>query len=196
MKHRLFAALGAMALFLFSLPAAAQYLPEWHQGDLSKKGARIAVQGEKLSRDTTLLLLNSVGGDEMVERWEKYTKQRGWGIGLTSGGYTLAAAGLCYGGVYFLAGLVASIFVAFGGQEAIDQLWSEMGPRVYVGAAATVGGLAVGTTGAVLLGTANKKMKNMVGTCNEAGTPVPGTAPTPELTFGPAPSGVGLVLHF
>ena len=26
--------------------------------------------------------------------------------------------------------------------------------------------------------------------------PIPGAAPAPELTFGPAPSGVGLVLHF
>ena len=195
MKRRLIAALGAMALFLLSLPAAGQYVPEWYQGDLKKRGARIAIQGEKLTRDTTLLLLNAVGGEEMVASWEKYAKQRGWGIGLTSGGYTLAAAGFCYGGIYFVSALMATIFIAWAGQEAVDELWAEMGTKVAIGGGVTIGGLAVGTTGAVLLGVANGKMRRIVNTCNEAGMP-PAPASEMELTFGPAPSGVGLVLHF
>ena len=194
MKRFLITALGAMALLLVSFPAAAQYVPEWHQGDLKKKGARIAVQDEKLDKESTLALLNTVGGEDMVARWEKFDKQRAWGIGLTAGGYGLAVAGFCYGGIYLLAGIVGTAFAAIGGQEAVDNLWDDLGTRVNVGAGATIGGLAIGTTGAVLLGVANGKMRRMVGTCNEAGLPAP--APAAELTFGPAPSGVGLVLHF
>ena len=194
MTHRLHFILGAITLLFGSFSAAAQYVPEWHQGDLTKKGARIAVQDNKLGKESTLALLNSVGGGEMVSSWEKLDKQRGWGIGLTAGGYTLAVAGFCYGGVYLAAGIVGTLFAAIGGQEAVDNFWAELGPRVNIGAGAMIGGLAVGTTGAVLLGTANGKMKRIVGTCNEAGTPA--AAPAAELTFGPAPSGVGLVLHF
>lgn len=192
MKHCILTALATIAMWFLSIPAVAQYVPEWNQGDLKRKGTKIAVQGEKLDKEATLALLNQVGGPEMVASWEKYTSQRGWGIGLTAGGYTLAVAGLAYGGVYFLAGIVGTIFAAIGGQEAVDNLWSELGPRVSIGGGALIGGLVVGTAGAITLGVANGKMKKIVQTCDAAGA----TAPVAYLTFGPAPSGTGLVLHF
>ena len=124
---------------LWAASAFAQYVPEWYQGDLKKKGTVLAIQGEKLDRETTAAILNQVGGPEMVAAWDKYRKERGWGIGLTSGGYTLAAAGFCYGGVYLIGGIFASIFVAVGGQEAVDKVWEDIGPRV------TAGGIAMFT---------------------------------------------------
>ncbi|MBQ3765247.1 MAG: hypothetical protein II874_00725 [Bacteroidales bacterium] len=173
----------------------AQYVPEWHQGDLNRKGTRIAVLDEKLDRETTLLLVESVGGPEMLANWQKYAKERGWGIGLTSGGYTLAVAGFCYGGVYMLAGVVGTIFAAIGGQEAVDKLWADMGPRVTIGASAMLAGLVVGTTGVVLLSRGNRKLKGIVSDCNAAGLPSV-EAQDVSLTFGPTPSGVGLAFHF
>ena len=182
-----------LSALLWAASAFAQYVPEWYQGDLKKKGTVLAIQGEKLDRETTEAILNQVGGPEMVAAWDKYRKERGWGIGLTSGGYTLAVAGACYGGVYLLAGVVGTIFVAIGGQEAVDKLWADLGPRVTVGGIAMFTGLAVGTTGVVLLCVGNGNMKKLAKTCDTAGfAPLPAA----ELTFGPTPSGVGLALRF
>ena len=179
----------------WAVSAMAQYAvaPEWHQGDLKKKGTVLALLGEKLDRAATEAILNQVGGPEMVAAWDKYRKERGWGIGLTAGGYTLAAAGLCFGGVYFVAGIVGTVFAAIGGQEAVDNLWAELGPKVQVGGAAMLVGLAAGTTGVVLLCVGNCNMKKLAKACDAAGL-----APVTEvqLTFGPTPSGVGLALRF
>lgn len=180
-----------IGLVLWTMSAYGQYAGEWHQGDLKKKGAVIAFQGEKLDAETTHAILQEVGGPEMVVSWEKYRKERGWGIGLTAGGYTLAAAGFAYGGVYLMAGVVGTIFVAIGGQEAVDKMWKDLGPRVYIGGGAMLAGLAAGTTGVVLLCVGNRHMRRMVETCDAAGLP-----PAAELTFGPAPSGLGLVYRF
>ena len=182
-----------LPVLFWALDAMAQFVPEWHQGELKKKGTVMALQGEKLDRETTMAILDQVGGPEMVAAWEKYRKERGWGIGLTSGGYTLAAAGFCYGGVYLMAGLVGTIFAAIGGQEAVDKLWADLGPQVSIGGAAMVAGLAVGTTGVVLLCVGNGNMKKLAKTCDAAGL---GPVPVAELTFGPTPSGVGFVLRF
>ena len=185
----------ALPLLLLCTEAVAQYVPEWHQGDLKKKGTRIAVLDEKLDKETTLLLVEGVGGPEMVADWQKYARERGWGIGLTSGGYTLAVAGFCYGGVYLMAGLVGTIFAAIGGQEAVDKLWADLGPQVSIGGSAMAAGLVVGTTGVVLLCRGNHQLKHIVSACNAAGLPPVETSDL-SLTFGPTPSGVGLALHF
>ena len=185
--------LTLLLALLWAVGAMAQFVPEWHQGDLKKKGTVIALQGEKLDRETTQAILNEVGGPEMVAAWDKYRKERGWGIGLTSGGYTLAVAGFCYGGIYILAGVVGTIFAAIGGQDAVDKLWADLGPQVTIGGTAMVTGLVVGTTGVVLLSVGNGKMKKLAKTCDAAGLePIPAA----ELTFGPTPSGVGLALRF
>lgn len=180
-------------LLLAGTQAFAQYVPEWHQGELKKKGTVLALQGEKLDKATTQAILDQVGGPEMVAAWDKYRKERGWGIGLTAGGYTLAAAGFCFGGVYVLAGVVGTIFVALGGQEAVDKMWADLGPKVQIGGAAMLTGLAVGTTGVVLLCVGNGNMKKLARTCDAAGLE---PLPTAQLTFGPTPSGVGLALRF
>jgi len=180
--------------FLCTATASAQYVPEWHRGDLKMKGGKIAVRGEKLDKAATLALVDQVGGPALTASWEKYTKKRGWGIGLTAGGYTLAAAGLCFGGVYFVAAIVGSIFVAIGGQEAVDKLWADMGPRVGIGGGVMLAGLAAGTTGVVLLSSGNRNLRKITATCDAAGAPSP--APATQLTFGSTPSGVGLALRF
>ena len=171
-----------LSALLWAVSAFAQYVPEWHQGDLKKKGTVLALEGVKLDRETTEAILNEVGGLEMVDAWNKYRKERGWGIGLTSGGYTLAVAGFCYGGVYLMAGIVGTIFAAIGGQEAVDKMWADLGPQVSIGGVAMVSGLAVGTTGVVLLCVGNGNMKKLAKTCDAAGM-----EPPVELTFGPTP---------
>ena len=178
---------------LWAAGAFAQYVPEWHQGDLKKKGTVLALQGMKLDRATTDAILNQVGGADMVASWDKYCKERGWGIGLTAGGFTLAAAGVAFGGVYLVAGLVGTIFAAIGGQEAVDKLWADLGPRVYIGGVGMIAGLAAGTTGIVLHSVGNSHLKKLAKTCDAAGL---GPQTGVQLAFGPTPSGVGLSLRF
>jgi hypothetical protein len=180
-------------LLLVGTQAFAQYVPEWHQGELKKKGTVLAIEKQKLDRETTNAILNQVGGDDMVASWEKYRRERGWGIGLTAGGYTLAAAGFCFGGVYLVGGIFASMFAAIGGQEAVDKVWADLGPMVQIGVVGFFTGLAVGTTGVVLLCVGNGNMRKLARTCDAAGLPPVTTA---QLTFGPTPSGVGLALRF
>ena len=182
-----------LPVLFWAIGAMAQYVPEWYQGDLKKKGTVMALQGQKLDRETTQAILDRVGGPEMVASWDKYCKERGWGIGLTAGGYTLAAAGFCFGGVYILAGVVGTMFAAIGGQEAVDKLWSDLSPNVSLGGGIMLAGLAIGTTGVVLLCVGNGNMRKMARTCDAAGL-----APVQEaqITFGPTPSGVGLALRF
>ena len=72
-----------LSALLWAASAFAQYAPQWYQGDLKKKGTVLALQGEKLDRETTNAILNQVGGPEMVAAWDMYRKERGWCIGLT-----------------------------------------------------------------------------------------------------------------
>jgi len=188
MKKTLF----LMLALLWGISAMAQYaVPQWNQGDLKKKGAVLAIQGEKLDQAATEAILLQVGGPEMVDSWNKYRQERGWGIGLTAGGFTLAAAGFCFGSVYLVGGIFASMFAAIGGQEAVDNVWSELGPMVQAGTIGFFTGLAAGTTGIVLLCIGNSNLRKMAQTCDAAGLP-----PSVEVTFGPTPSGVGFALRF
>ena len=185
-------ALFLVLALLWGVSAMAQYaVPQWSQGDLKKKGAMLAIQGEKLDQAATEAILLQVGGPEMVDSWNKYRQERGWGIGLTAGGFSLAAVGFCTGGVYLLTGGLISVFAAFGGQEAVDKVWADFGPMVQISTIGFFTGLAAGTTGIVLLCVGNSNMRKMAQTCDAAGLP-----PSAEVSFGPTPSGVGFALRF
>jgi hypothetical protein len=106
---------------------------------------------------------------------------------------TEASIPMAIGGVYLVAGLVGTIFAAIGGQEAVDKLWADLGPRVYIGGVGMIAGLAAGTTGIVLLSVGNSNLKKLAKTCDAAGL---GPQTGVQLAFGPTPSGVGLALRF
>ena len=180
-----------MLLLAFASAAAYSQVPEWYQGDLKKRGTRIKVDSVKLDKANTLLLLESVGGEELARKWEKDAALRNWGLGLTIGGYTTMLAGAAFGGVYLLAGIIGTIFVAPFGQEAVDNMWDDIGGKAAAGSITSGAGLAIGTTGVVLLIVGNAKMKKIVRYCNSEGQPREAT-----LSFAPVPGGAGLVLNF
>ena len=164
----------------------------WMQGDLKKAGSTIKYEKLRLSKDDRDALLLSVGGVDMVEDWHKNSTIRGWGIGATVGGSVITITGLAVGGIYILAGVVGTIFVAIGGQEAVDKLWADMSAKASVGGWVMLGGTAVMTTGIVLTSVGNTRMRHMVGTCNEAGIPREA-----NISFGPTCSGgIGLTYNF
>lgn len=164
----------------------------WIQGDLKKKGKTIKYQDSKLPAIARDEILMTVGGQAMVDDWHKYTVMRGWGTGVTIGGGVLFVTGAAVGGIYLLAGIVGTIFVAIGGQEAVDRLWADIRAKAGVGNVLMLTGLATTASGIVLLSVSNHNMRGMVKTCNEAGQPLDA-----NFAFGPTHSGgIGLTYNF
>lgn len=182
-----------LLLFAAAPVLRAQYVPDWEPGDLKKKGTKIAVRGEKLDKASTYQLLDNACGEEMSAKWRHDTHMRNWGIGLTAGGFALSAVGLGYGGVYILAGIIGTIIVApLGGQEAVDDLWKEVGKETALGSTLSCVGLAAGITGIVLWATGNRQMKKTVKYLNEAGR-----TQEAEIVLGPvAADRMGIAYRF
>ena len=182
--------LTAALLLLGSSQALAQTVPDWKPGQLVRKGTCIAVDTVKLDKAATLLLLEGAGGPQLSDDWQRYCSQRGWGIGLTAGGFTVAAAGVLYSTAMVVGGAVGSALVAVGGDEAVQGVWNGMSPRINGGMIVAGVGTVAGITGVVLLINGNTHLRRIVRDCNEPG------ASSVTLTLGPTPSGIGLALRF
>jgi len=182
--------LTAALLLLGSSQALAQTVPDWKPGQLVRKGTCIAVDTVKLDKAATLRLLEGAGGPQLSDDWQRYCSQRGWGIGLTAGGFTVAAAGVLYSTAMVVGGAVGSALVAVGGDEAVQGVWNGMSPRINGGMIVAGVGAVAGITGVVLLINGNTHLRRIVRDCNEPG------ASSVTLTLGPTSSGVGLALRF
>ena len=182
--------LTAALLLLGSSQALAQTVPDWKPGQLVRKGTCIAVDTVKLDKAATLRLLEGAGGPQLSDDWQRYCSQRGWGIGLTAGGFTVAAAGVLYSTAMVVGGAVGSALVAVGGDEAVQGVWNGMSPRINGGMIVAGVGTVAGITGVVLLINGNIHLRRIVRDCNEPG------ASSVTLTLGPTPSGIGLALRF
>lgn len=190
MMHRIQLILLTAALLLAGGRALAQTVPEWKPGQLVRKGTCIAVDTVKLDKAATLRLLEGAGGPQLSDDWQRYCSQRGWGIGLTAGGFTVAAAGVLYSTAMVVGGAVGSALVAVGGDEAVQGVWNGMSPRINGGMIVAGVGAVAGITGVVLLINGNTHLRRIVRDCNQPG------ASSVTLTLGPTPSGVGLALRF
>ena len=182
--------LTAALLLLGSSQALAQTVPDWKPGQLVRKGTCIAVDTVKLDKAATLRLLEGAGGPQLSDDWQRYCSQRGWGIGLTAGGFTIAAAGVLYSTAMVVGGAVGSALVAVGGDEAVQGVWNGMSPRINGGMIVAGVGAVAGISGVVLLINGNTHLRRIVRDCNEPG------ASSVTLTLGPTPSGIGLALRF
>ena len=135
--------------------------------------------------------LSAADGEDYIAQWEKYRKGRGWGVGLIIGGASLAATGAAVVVGTGLVWVVCVIFVAVGGQEAVDNLSRQFAPWIYGGLAAFGAGTAVAVAGIPLTTSNCKKMNEITDRYNHQGS-----ASSPVLTFGPTRSGFGLALNF
>ena len=163
----------------------------WNAGDLKRAGKTIALNGTKLDLEQRNLLLTTAGGPELLDTWNKYSNMRTWGTWLTVGGGVVLATGLSVGGIYFLAGMVGTIFVAIGGQEAVDKLWADIGPKATAGGIVSLVGLGGAVTGIVLLSVGNSNLTKTVRYCDGLGI-----QRESKLAFGPTRSGLGLSWTF
>ena len=183
-----------MMLLLLSLGAWAQYNGT---GIVRRAGTRIKVDGVKLSREDQEALLSDIAGKDCNPAWQKAKTGRNAGMGLTIGGGVVALGG----SAAVLVGLTASVIGAgvgavvgsIGGEEGAQQ-GAEQGaaagePYITGGLIATGAGLAAMGAGIPLMIVNNKKLNNIVRTCNEERSGA-------QLSLGPTGNGFGLVLNF
>ena len=182
-----------VALSLLSFGAWAQY-----SGDVVERSGRyLKVNGEKLSPEAQRALLANVGGVDCNAVWDAASAGKRLGTGLTVGGGLLTAGGLAsvlVGLVGDIAGAaVGGIIGSIGGQEGAQQ-GAEEGAKagngfVTGGLIASAAGLGTMAFGISRIVSNARKLNEIVDTCNNG-------RPSAQLTLGPTPGGVGLVLYF
>jgi len=189
---RLFKTLTLLVSLLACTQAFAQYVPTWSKGDLEKKGGSIAVNGQSLDKAAVLALLNQAGGSQLADEWSAAASKRGLGVGLTAGGFGVAAVGSAVAVVSAVsAGFLGGIGKTVGGEEVGETGYKSGTPLVIGGLVAAAAGIVTGIIGTTKLSSANSAMEDIVNRCNQAG---PAHAAT--VTVGSTPSGVGLALRF
>lgn len=194
--NRLFRIVALTISLLVCHQAFAQYLPDWESGDLVKKRATIAVNGQKLDKSAASALVKEVGGPDLAHDWDKAVSKRKWGTGLTIGGFSVATLGtaLSIGSAITIGAIAGVIGGMAGGEEGAQQAF-EAGARnpLCVGSLIAAGvGAAAGVVGIIELSSANSELKEIVKECNSSG-PASGEV---SLTLGATQNGFGLALRF
>ena len=164
----------------------------WIPGQLEKKGATIAVGGFKLSKESRRYLLSNISGEDLNPKWDKYNTEFWTGLGFICGG--VAGSTVCFacGGFYCMVGLVATIFVAPFGQEAIDRLWADIAEKSRIPGYISLGTTALSLTGVVLMCVGDHGFRQTVKYCNSIGAPQQA-----YFDFGQTQSGgMGLTFNF
>lgn len=194
--------------------ASAQYIPD---GTVKRKGSGMKVDRQKLNWDQQAYILSDINGQDLTADWIKARKTRGWGIGLTTGGATVAVVGA---GATMVMVLATALGVAFGAgvgamagsvggeeqaqesaNEAAQQVADEMTPKINACLAVTGVGLVTTIVGIPTWISGTKKMNRIVKAYNNSNL-----AFEPELNVGPSfayspathtvAPGVGLTVNF
>ena len=191
------------ALMLLAWGASAQIADTSYVSVLKRTGARMKLDGVRLSRVEQQQLLSDIGGVDYNDAWNK---ARGWrtaGISMMAGGSAVALFGAGYAMVYALAGVLGIIIVApvaaIGGedsaQEAADDISNQMAPHITGGLITCFIGTGTAIAGIPITVVNCRKMSKIVDEYNDIYNPAP-AAPEATLTFGPTRSGIGLALNF
>lgn len=153
--------------------AFAQYIPDWKEGDLARKGTMITVGDLVLDREASAALVAQAGGPRLADEWGRAVSKRKLGMGLTIGGFSVATLGsaLALGGA-LAGGLIGGVVGGIaGGDEGAQQgfkagAWNPLTIGSLVAAGA---GVATGVVGAVQLKSANTSLNGIVDRCNGIG---------------------------
>lgn len=164
----------------------------WLPGQLQYKPAKIVIDGYKLPKDLRQSLLSNINGEDLNPRWDKYNTEFWTGLGLLCGGVTGSTICFCWGGVYFFAALMGTIFVAPFGDDAVNDLWANMSKEAQIPGYISIGTSAMTITGIILMSVADRGFRKTVNYCNSIGEPQQA-----YFDFGPTASGgTGLTFNF
>jgi len=185
--------LTAICMFI-CVAASAQFNDSEFTGVLERYRAGMKMDGILLNADEQAVILANVDGLDRTADWQRYKSGRAVGKGLIIGGSSVAAAGAV---TFVGAGLVyvvVAIFVAIGGQEAMDNLGRQFEPW-FIGSGIAVGtGAATAVAGIPIVVVNNHKMNSIVQDWNNANAA--SLSSDVSLNFGAAPSGVGFTVNF
>ena len=205
MKRLLFIIASVAALLSISVISSAQNTDStgtWTPGELQKKGTRLAIGGEKLSKEVQTLILSDINGEDLNPQWNKYTREAQAGLWTLVGGSVVFAGGITYMtvlGIGYVLGVAIGAgvgAVATGGQGDMsgigDSVAEGMKGKFIASEIITVAVLAGMTTGIVLLCVGHSNLKKVVKYCNSIGSPE-----TAYFNFGTTASGgIGLTFNF
>lgn len=196
-----------LALVLLTACAAAygQYLPI-PDGQAKRFGSKIRIDGQKLTKEQQILLLQDIDGVDYSRKWDNARITRDWGIGLTAAGSAVTVVGACGTAVMAIAAALGiaigasagAIVGSVGGEEtasdtasqAANNVAEEMGPKIAAWMAVTGVGLASTAVGIPLWAVGSSKMGKIVKTYN-------GTRHADSgLYLGPTSSGAGIAFVF
>ena len=164
----------------------------WLPGQLKYKCPKIAVDGYRLPKDLRQSLLSNVNGEDLNPKWDKYNTEFWTGVGLLCGGVTGSTICFCWGGVYFMAALVGTIFVAPFGDDAVNELWANMSKEAQIPGYISIATSAMTITGIILMSVGDRGLRKTVNYCNSVGEPQQA-----YFDFGPTASGgTGLTFNF
>ena len=197
--------------------ASAQYIPDIPDGTVKRKGCGMKVEKQKLNWEQQAYILSDIDGKDCTHDWIKARKTRGWGIGLTTGGASVAVVGA---GATMVMVVVAALGTAIGagvgavagsigGEEqaqesandAAQQVAEEMAPKINACLAVTGVGLVTTVVGIPLWATGSAKMNKIVKAYNNSNVAFePEFKVGPSIAYSPANNtvapGVGITVNF
>ena len=200
--------LSLVLVFLgLSLSVRAQYA-DVHMA--KRRGARIELDGQKLSASQSALLMADIDGEDCSGQWNKARGWRSAGIAMISGGAAIAAGGAFVGLLGGLTSMMGATAGAVGGaigdsisggdsnehaNEGAQQGAQAGVPMMRAGLWVFVAGMGIHLAGVPITVVNSVKMSRLVNQYNEAQTK---KAQEPEVQFslGFTPNGVGLCLTF
>ena len=153
--------------------AFAQYIPDWKEGDLARKGTMITVGDLVLDREASAALVAQAGGPRLADEWGKAVSKRKLGLGLTIGGFSVTGLGsaLALGGA-MAGGLIGAMVGGIaGGDEGAQEGFraGALNPLTIWSLVATGVGAVTGAVGVIQLKSSNDSLNGIVDQCNGIG---------------------------
>lgn len=180
-----------LAMLLISLAAWGQF-----NRTAKRAGTHIKLDGKKLSRAEQIRLLSNINGADYTHQWNQAATIRNTGMGLTIGGGVVMVGGaavmIAGTAVTAVGATTGAAIGVIGGAETAkntaQQGASAGKPIITGGLIATLTGLAATIAGVPMLAVGCTRMKRICDRHNAFSSV--------EVSWGPAPSGVGLCVRF
>lgn len=161
----------------------AQYA---YPSEITSRGSKILVDGEKLDPQQAATLFSDFGGVQMGENYLTNRKGYRTGVALSVAG----ASSVVVGTVTFYTGLIFGLSYSLSGSFSGEEIPSWPDAVIYTGAGLAVSGAAALLAGISTASVYRHRIKKAVAEYNSA------AASKPVVSFSPARSGIGIAMNF
>lgn len=168
-----------LILTFFVASVAISHAQYANAEQITSRGSKILVNGEKLSTQQAAELFSNFGGTEMGDKYLKNRKGYRTGVGLAVSGASMIVVGYA---ATTVGGLLAFNSDYDSGNKTAEAI-------VYTGSALAITGALMITAGVPTAYVYKRRIKNSVNQYNSA-------SGKPVLAFSPARSGIGVAMTF